>query len=216
MLDIVLLALRNIFRHSRRSTITVLSIVIGFSAMASFGGFIEFTFEGLRETTIRTQLGHMQIYADNYWEKRVSDPESVLMEKPQEVEDTLANLPGILVITHRLSFSGLASVGRSTVNVSVIGIVPELEEDFADFETVVDGRNLRPGDRDVGVIGEELQKGLGANIGDWVTVMTSSVDGVINAVDFQVVGVVKTGSKEYDSVFVKISIDLAQKSPRNG
>ncbi len=212
MFDLALLSLRNIFRNVRRSTITVLSIVIGFCALSSFGGFIDFTFEGLRETTIRTQLGHMQIYADGYWEKRISDPESVLIAKPQEIEEMLADLPGVSVITHRLSFSGLASVGNSTVNVSVIGIVPELEEDFADFETVVDGRNLRPGDTEVGVIGEHLQKGLGAKIGDWVTVMTSSVGGVINVIDFQVVGVVKTGSKEYDSVFVKIPIDLAQKA----
>lgn len=212
MLELTLLSLRNIFRNTRRTTITVLSIVIGFCALSSFGGFINFTFEGLRETTIRTQLGHVQIYAEGYWEKRIADPESVLIAKPQEVEALLADLPGISVITHRLSFSGLASVGNATVNVSVIGIVPEREEDFADFETVVDGRNLRPGDTEVGVIGEQLQKGLGAKIGDWVTVMTSSVGGVINVIDFQVIGVVKTGSKEYDSVFVKIPIDLAQQA----
>jgi len=180
--------------------------------MASFGGFIQFSFEGLRETTIRTQLGHVQIYSDGYWEKRVSDPASVLMDNSDEVKEILGDIPGISVITHRLPFSGLASVGRSTVNVSVIGIAPELEEEFSDFETIIDGRSLRPGDKDAGVIGEELQKGIGAKIGDWVTIMTSSIDGVINAVDFQVVGIVSTGSKEYDSVFVKISIDLAQRA----
>jgi len=212
MLDLILLAIRNIFRNTQRSIITILSITIGFSAMASFGGFIQFSFEGLRETTIRTQLGHVQIYSDGYWEKRVSDPASVLMDNSDEVKEILGDIPGISVITHRLPFSGLASVGRSTVNVSVIGIAPELEEEFSDFETIIDGRSLRPGDKDAGVIGEELQKGIGAKIGDWVTIMTSSIDGVINAVDFQVVGIVSTGSKEYDSVFVKISIDLAQRA----
>lgn len=212
MFDLILLALRNIFRNSRRSLITILSVAIGFSAMTSLGGFIEFTFEGLRENTIRTQLGHIQIYSNNYWEKRVSSPSSVLIEKPEEVTDILSDLPGIATITQRLHFSGLASVGGASVNISVTGITPELEEDFSDFEILIDGRNLRPGDRNVGVIGEELQKGMGANISDWVTVLTSSADGVINAVDFQVVGIVKTGSKEYDSVFAKIPINLAQKA----
>ena len=59
MLDLVLLSLRNIFRNARRTAITVFSIVVGFAAMACFGGFIQFSFEGLRESTIRTQLGHL-------------------------------------------------------------------------------------------------------------------------------------------------------------
>ena len=67
MPDLVFLSLRNIFRNARRTTITVFSIVVGFAAMACFGGFIEFSFEGLRENTIRTQLGHLQIYAEGYW-----------------------------------------------------------------------------------------------------------------------------------------------------
>ncbi|WP_423908138.1 ABC transporter permease [Candidatus Spongiihabitans sp.] len=212
MLDLMLLALRNIFRNVRRTIITVFSIVVGFAAMACFGGFIEFSFTGLRETTIRTQLGHLQIYAKGYWEKRVSDPESVLIADYKEVVDALNDLPGVSTVTQRLSFSGLASTGLATVNVSVIGVHPEREQDFADFETVVDGRHLRAGDTEAGVIGEELQKGLGAKLNDWVTVVTSSLDGVINAVDFQVVGIVRTGSKEYDSVFVKIPIELAQRA----
>ena len=39
MLDLVSLSVRNIFRNARRSAITVFSIVVGFAAMACFGGF---------------------------------------------------------------------------------------------------------------------------------------------------------------------------------
>ena len=212
MLDLVFLSVRNIFRNGRRSAITVFSIVVGFAAMACFGGFIEFSFEGLRENTIRTQLGHLQIYAHGYGERRVSDPESVLIADPQEVAERIAELPGVAAVTPRLSFSGLGSTGDATVNVSVVGVDPQGEEEFADFETLVEGRPLEPGELDAGLLGEELRNGLGAEIGDWVTVLTSSYDGVINAIDFQVAGVVRTGSREYDSVFVKVPIELAQRA----
>ena len=212
MLDLVLLSLRNIFRNARRTAITVFSIVVGFAAMACFGGFIEFSFEGLRESTIRTQLGHLQIYADGYSEKRVSDLESVLIVDPEEVEERIAELPGVSTVTHRLTFSGLATAGNATVNVSVVGVDLEGEEEFSDFEILVEGRPLDPGDTEGGLIGEELRNGLGARVGDWVTVLTSSFDGVINAVDFKVAGVVRSGSKEYDSVFVKVPIELAQRA----
>ena len=115
-------------------------------------------------------------------------------------------------MTPRLSFSALGSTGNATVNVSVVGVNPRGEEEFADFETLVEGRPLEPGEPDAGLIGEELRNGLGAEIGDWVTVLTSSYDGVINAIDFQVVGIVRTGSREYDSVFVKVPIELAQRA----
>ena len=212
MLDLVFLSLRNIFRNARRTTITVFSIVVGFAAMACFGGFIEFSFEGLRENTIRTQLGHLQIYAEGYWEKRVSDLESVLIVEPEVVEERIAELPGVSTVTHRLTFSGLGTAGNATVNVSVVGVDLEGEEEFSDFEILVEGRPLEPDDPEGGLIGEELRNGLGARVGDWVTVLTSSFDGVINAIDFRVAGVVRSGSKEHDSVFVKVPIELAQRA----
>lgn len=216
MLDLVSLSAKNIFRNARRTTITVFSIVVGFAAMACFGGFIEFSFEGLRENTIRTQLGHLQIYAHGYWERRVSDLESVLIDEPDEAMERIAELPGVAAVTPRLSFSGLGSTGNATVNVSVVGVDPKGEEEFSDFEVLVAGRPLEPGDSEAGLIGEELRNGLGAEIGDWVTVLTSSFDGVINAIDFQVAGVVRTGSKEYDSVFAKVPIELAQRARETG
>ena len=216
MLDLVSLSVRNIFRNRRRTAITVFSIVVGFAAMACFGGFIAFSFEGLRENTIRTQLGHLQIYAHGYHERRVSDPESVLIADPGEVMARIRDLPGVAAVTPRLSFSGLGSTGRTAVNVSVVGVDPKGEQDFADVEILVAGRPLEAGDADAGLIGEELRKGLGAGIGDWVTVLTSSFDGIVNAVDFQVAGVVRTGSVEHDSVFVKVPIELAQRAKETG
>jgi len=66
-----LLALHNIFRNKRRTAI-VFSISAAMSAMILFGGFINYTFEGLRESTIRTQLGHLQIAQRGYFEQGAS------------------------------------------------------------------------------------------------------------------------------------------------
>lgn len=212
ILELIFLALRNIFRNIRRTSLTLISIVIGFAALACFGGFIEFSFEGLRESTIRTQLGHIQVYKKGYWENRLSDPEAVLIEDSREIVDMISAINGVAAVSERLSFSGLASAGKVTVNVSVTGVDLRSDDYFSDFEILSDGRRLRSTDLDAGIIGAELQRGLGVELGDWVTVLTNSLDGIINAVDFRVVGVVETGSKEYDSVFVKVPIGLAQQA----
>ncbi|WP_109314793.1 ABC transporter permease [Pseudovibrio ascidiaceicola] len=212
MLDLIYLAALNTLRNTRRSLITILSIAVGCTALITFGAFINFSFEGLRETTIRTQLGHMQIYAKGYWEKRIVDPSAAKIEDLGALQQALENIPEVSSVTQRLTFSGIGGIGNATVNMSVTGVDPERDEEFVDFEIVEEGRNLLIGDSEVGVIGRELAHGLGAKIGDWVTVMTTSVDGVINAVDFQIVGIVRTGSTEYDSVFVKVPIQIAQRA----
>lgn len=212
MLDLAALALRNTLRNKRRTLLTMVSITVGCAAMICFAGFIAFTFEGLRETTIRTQLGHMQIYREGYFERRVSDPPSVMIEDAEALEAALAGVEGVLTVTGRLGFSGIGGTGETALNMRVTGVDPARETEFADFEILVDGRNLRPGDEDAGVVGHDLMVGLGAEVGDWVTMLTSTLDGVINAVDFRIVGVVRTGSKTYDAVFVKVPLSLAQRA----
>ncbi len=212
MLDLLHISALNTMRNARRSAITVLSIAIGCAALSCFGAFINFSFEGLREITIRTQLGHLQIYAEGYWERRVSEPSAVMIRDLAALEESLEAIEGVSSVTHRLTLSGVGTAGQSTVSMSLIGVDPVREMEFADFEIVVEGRNLLPGDTDKGVIGSELAKGIDAEVGDWVTVLTTSLDGMINAVDFQIAGVVSTGSVEYDSVFVKVPAGLVQRA----
>lgn len=210
MFDLAELALRNTTRNARRTLFTLISITIGCAAMISFAGFINFSFEGLRETTIRTQLGHFQIFKDGYFENRYTDKGSVLIEDVAQLETALAQINHVSTVTSRLTFAGIGGTGGASLSMQLVGVDPDRETEFADFEIVIEGRNLRPGDENVGVIGEELKIGLGAELGDWVTVLTTTLDGVFNAVEFQIVGVVNTGSKAYDAVFAKVPIGLAQ------
>ena len=212
LLDIVHLSLLNVLRNSRRTILTLLSIATGFVALVCFGGFVEFSFVGLRETIIRTQVGHFQIHKAGYQAGHLAEPEEFLIEDPDEIEDALSELEDAETVVQRFSFSGLASTGNSTVNVSVIGIDPKKSSSFSDFEILLEGRQIRRNDTSAGVVGEVLMQGLGAEIGDWATMIVTTIDGVINAVDFEIVGVVSTGSQAYDEVYVKIPLELAQRA----
>lgn len=212
MRDLMRIAFLNVLRNRRRTILTLSSIVVGYMALACFGGFIEFSFVGLRETMIRTQLGHVQIHRAGYNQGHIAEPTKYMIENPDRLEKMLSKIDGVEVVTQRLSFSGLATVGNNSVNVEVMGIDPRKNESFADFETLINGRQIRRTESDTGVAGAELLKGMGAEIGDWVTLVVSSVDGLINAVDFRIVGSVQTGSQDFDEVFVKIPLKLAQRA----
>jgi putative ABC transport system permease protein len=205
------LSLRNVLRNKRRTLITLVSIVTAMVAIIVFGGFIEFTFQGLRETTIRTQLGHFQVTRQGYDAGGTASPQDFLIEDPDGIERRLRGLPHVETVTRRLSASGLASTGQRTLSARIVGVMPEREEAFAAFETIVRGQQLDRDTPEGGVIGNELAKSLDAKVGDTVTLLTTTVDGVVNAVDFEVVGIARTGSREYDSVFVKLPLPLVQR-----
>ena len=206
------LALRNILRNKRRTLLALSAIITGVAGIIIFGGFIEFTFQGLRESTIRTQLGHVQIYQRGYIEHGVANPAKYLIKEPAKVEKVLREMPEVLTVTRRLTMSGLISNGNKTLTAKVTGVVPDQEEEFAAFETMLDGRQL---DGDIphgGVIGVELAKALDAEVGDYLIILTNTIAGAINAVEFELAGIAQTGSQEYDSVFVKLPIDMVQQA----
>ena len=206
------LAFRNILRNKRRTFITLSAIISGVCSIIIFGGFIEFTFQALRESTIHTQLGHIQIYAQGYNEHGVANPAKYLIKEPEKVESALKQLPEILAVTSRLSLSGLISTGNKTLSAKVTGIVPEQEEEFSAFETLIDGQQLDQDTPNGGVIGVELAKALNAKVGDYLMIMTNTLDGAINAIDFKLVGIAQSGSQDYDSVFVKLPLNMVQKT----
>ena len=56
------LGFRNIFRQRMRSSLTLAAILFGVIAIILSGGFVEDVFLQLREATIHSRLGHVQIY----------------------------------------------------------------------------------------------------------------------------------------------------------
>ncbi|MCK5829426.1 MAG: ABC transporter permease [Methylococcales bacterium] len=206
------LAFRNIMRNKRRTFLTLSAIISGVCSIVILGGFIEFTFQALREQTIRTQLGHIQIYQEGYIEHGVADPAKYLIKSPEKIETILKEIPEVESITRRLTLSGLISTGNKTMSAKVTGVIPELEEEFSSFETILDGQQLDESTPNGGVIGKELAKALNAKIGDYLMIMTNTLDGAINVVEFELVGIAQTGSQEYDSVFVKLPLSVVQKA----
>lgn len=200
------LAWRNVLRNRRRTGITVLAIVTGMTGLIVFGGFIEFAYVGLRESVIRTQLGHIQMYRQGYSTHGLAAPYSYLLDNRAEIERLVQELPEVQVVTARLTVTGLISNGERTMPARITGVIPEREQALSSLETLVAGSALAPGSSLQGVIGHELRQALGVQPGEHVTLLATTVDGALNGLNFQLVGVGQTDLLEYDSVFVKLPL----------
>lgn len=206
-----ILALRNIFRNKRRTTITFLAIISGMVGLIIFGGFVEYSFWGLRESTIRSQLGHIQVYKKGYSEKGIARPGEYLIGDFQKLEKLFYKIPHIELVTARLSFSGLISTGENTLICKGHGVIPEKEARLASFEEIIEGEGLFEEGKEECVIGCEMQKSLGAKIGDYLTILTTTPSGMMNAVDVKLVGIARSGAKDYDSVFARLPLTIVQR-----
>ena len=68
------MAFCNLIRHKRRSAIAVSVVTFSVITILLVSGFIEWMFWGMRESTINSQLGHIQISRPGYHEAGKADP----------------------------------------------------------------------------------------------------------------------------------------------
>lgn len=204
------LAFRNIFRNRMRTLLTLAAIVSGVSAIILSGGFVEDVFIQMRESTIRSHLGHLQVFRKGYLEYGRREPARYLIEHPQNITDAIQTIPHVQSVMTRVSFSGLANNGRADLPIIGEGVEPDKEARLGTATTLVSGRPLRDTDAFGAVIGEGVAAALKLQPGSVLNLMVTTPDGALNTLEFEVVGVFRTFSKEYDDRAVRIAQAAAQ------
>lgn len=210
MFELFKLAMRNVFRHRGRTLMTLASIVFGVAALILAGGFIEDTIVETGESMIRSSTGHLQVARQGYWQYGTRSPEKYLMEDPENLRRELAAAPGVEDVMLRIGFSGLLGNGRTDWPIIGEGVEPAREKRLASYITVVAGRRLTDGDAFGMMIGQGVAKALKLKPGDPVTLLVSTAGGATNLLEFQVIGVFQTFSKDYDARAVRIPLAAAQ------
>ncbi len=207
----VLIAVRSVIRQPRRSAMGFIAVGTGVLAYLLAAGFIEWMYYGLREGTIKSGLGHIQVSREGYRAGGRADPYRYLLPDGSREEAVLEALPGVVTVAPRLAFSGLASVGDATISFIGEGIVPEREGALADTVEVVAGKALASGDPDGIMLGQGLARTLQAKVGDTVVLLVNTETGGVNAVEGKVRGLFSTVTKAYDDSALRVTLPLAQR-----
>jgi putative ABC transport system permease protein len=205
------LAVRNVFRNRRRTLITLAAMGFGTAAIIVFGGFVHAIYFGVRESTIRSQVGHIQIYRKGYSEKGTLAPFDYLIADYPALREELRRLPHVRTVTARLGFSGLVSTGDTTTAFVGAGVVPEGEVDLSALAIIVEGKELASGDPRGVTLGVGLARAFGVKPGDDLTLLTTTRAGAINALAVKVRGVWESGEKAYDDRFLRVGLPEAQR-----
>lgn len=204
------LALRNVLRQKIRTLMTMGAIAAGVISLVLAGGFVADIFVQLREFTIHSQLGHMQVYKEGYYRFGTQSPSKYLIDDPEPLKARLQKDPKVLDVMARLNFSGLMSNGRSDLAIIGEGIEPDKEEKLGTYLSLIAGRHLKDQDQFGIVLGEGVAQSQKLVPGDQVTLLINNKDGSLNSLDFEVIGVFRSFSKEFDSRAVRIPLAAAQ------
>jgi putative ABC transport system permease protein len=206
------IAFLNVLRNRRRTLITVLAIVFGSLSLIVFGGFVESMYDGLRESMIRSQLGHLQIYKKGYSEFGSLEPEKYLLtaREVETIMKTVEQQPGVEIVTSRLNFSGLLSNGKVSAGVFGMGMDAEKESLMNSSVRIVEGEDLFAEDLESALIGTGLATSMNVKTGDWLTLLSTTASGAVNAVDIHVAGIITTGMKEIDDRFIRANLAQIQ------
>lgn len=204
------LALRNVLRHKSRTGMTLLAIVTGVAGLILSGGFIHDIIEQFGESLIHSQTGHLQLARNGYFAHGTRSPEKYVIADPTPVRDAIAKTKGVDDVMGRLYFSGLLNNGRSDQPVVGEGVEPAREARLGTGMVIAAGRMLQDADSHGMMIGQGLAHTLKLQPGDFATVVTNTADGAMNSLEFEVVGVFQTFSKDYDARAVRIPLAAAQ------
>lgn len=204
------LALRNILRHKGRFAITLAAVVFGVVALVFSGGFVADVFVQLREVTIHSQLGHIQIQKAGFTELGRRAPYDYLLQESDTLAEKLSSFPHVVNVMQRLEFSGLLTKGRADIPIIGQGVEPEKEAALGTFFRIIDGRRLRDDDQFGMLVGQGIANAFKLKVGDTVFVMVNTPEGSLNSLEFTLVGVFQTFSKDFDDRAIQIPLPAAR------
>jgi putative ABC transport system permease protein len=190
MLSILRIAIRNVVRNTRRSLITAAAILFGIGVLVAMRGFVT----GFQRTIITSvaegRMGMIQVHRAGYLASEEVAPLSLSMAGDPAFLGRLQGSPGVFAAAPRVAFSSMVNLGDETAFAQVTAIDPSREYAAVprSVDNVESGRLIRaPGEA---LIGTELARSLHAKLGDKVTFLTGDKDGVLNAVEVTLVGLI--------------------------
>jgi putative ABC transport system permease protein len=189
--------------------------------MALAGGFMAQTFSALSDAAIRGGIGHLQVMEAKALQDQEDQSLQLALPDAEALAAKLRALPEVAEVLPRIQFMGLLTNGGRSVAYLGTAVDPEREPRFMavldhvrDAAAMPGGAGSRwlspdPGAREV-LLGPGLAKSLGASAGSSLTLMATTKDGALNAVDVTVAGLLDQGVKELNDRALVTSLGTAE------
>lgn len=202
------LAWRNLWRHPKRTIMTVLAMTLTSALFIFMLAFQMGSYDSMKINALSLLDGYAQFQHPDYL-----DTPSLRnsFEIQSELENQLNQLPGLVTLGYRTQAFGLLSADDRNQGSMVLGVQPQVEPQISRLASLVkQGRFLKQDDTAHMLIGETLAQRLNLAIGDEIQLLGQDKDGSLAADIFTLVGIFNSGSPDLDRQLALIPFDYAQ------
>ena len=199
------IALRNVRRNTRRSLLTIFAIAFGLVCLIVFEALKVGLHQEMISSTTGLDAASLQIHARGHeLEPAVMNP----VPRPEKVVSALRKA-GAEDFSHRLKTPALLLAGKKSSAVLLSGVYPAEEARVTFISRKVLRGSYLGGYKRI-LLGEELARNLGVDVGDTATVTAQNRHGVPVTEKFAVGGIYRTELAAFDSRHVYLSLQTAQ------
>lgn len=202
-------AFRNIFRNFRRSMLSAIAIAVSAMAIMALLALLEAMESDMATNLVSYYTGEVRIRHESFEQYERYNPLHLSLDM-DEVLPLVEKQEGVRAATERINFpANLYLNGKNNAALGV-GVDFASEEAFIDFPSLVkEGRLPTEGSNEM-LIGALLARDLHLNLGDKVTVLTSTALRGSNAMTFQIVGIASFPVGGLNAKVLYVPLDRAQ------
>ncbi len=202
------IAFRNTFRQKRRTILTGLAMVVGFTLLSLTIGLSDGAYGNIITMFTRNRIGHIQVHRDGYLDKPSLYK---TIDDLSAVGEVIQSTAGVEAWTPRAYGAGLGSVGEKSTAIQIIGVDVARETEATRFDQkVVEGNTLAETPSHEAVIGKSLAKIVAATVGSEIVIVSQGADGSIANDVYKIVGIVESDDDATDRIGCYLHIEDAQ------
>lgn len=210
-MEILQIALRNVFRNPRRTVLNLVAIGVGVMIILTMKGWIGGLSAAAYGTQIDLDTAHVQILDAGYQEEARRLPLDLRLKDWTAIAAAVEPLADVTGVSARIDFSGQLTNGETAFNVMFRGVEPAGTARVSTLpSSLVEGSWFAQDN--TFLIGSGLARKLGLKVGDQVFVTALDQYGVRNLVDGVVGGLFTSGFGIFDDGMVLMSLKKAQET----
>ena len=198
------IAWRNIWRNPLRSSVIMLSMVVGLWA----GVFINAFFQGMTNeqvsTAISRQYSHIQIHRTGFMMEEKLD---AYIPDADKVAAAAGRLPAVQAVSGRMLVTAMAATAHGSAGVTIYGIDPAQEQAVTGIANYLsEGSYFGQDNIPVAVIGRKLKEKLGLQAGQKIIFTFTNQQEEMAAGAFRVAGVFTSNNSTLEEFTVYVQI----------
>ena len=202
------LAWRNLWRHGRRTWLTIGAMVFCNALLVFLISTQLGSYAMMIDGTLGFLTGHLQVQEQRYYDEprmRYTVPNGIALAQ------TLRTSTGSDAIAARGSAFALASSEDRSFGIQILGVQPQSEPEVSTLPGLIDkGRYLENSKAAEIVIGSVLARNLKVDVGDEITFLGSGRDDSFAAGIATVVGIINSGMTDLDRSIAEIPLNYFQ------